>query len=250
MRFTIICRVRHPELLARMIRSAYATAVERPALLLDNDDGQPRLAKSYNLLGKQAKTDFIVFAHDDAIFLTPGWDLVLTDQFERTGVNVLGVVGVDKYCGGEMFSVGHPHCFGKYATGSEDIDSVKVFSGTSMDKILAAVDGFFLAVKADHFKSTLFDETFDGLFYYAEDFCLRSKVGLSDILMGHHKPSAFYGQYPEIKPMQLYGTYFNDKHGILPLGDYGDQRCAMVPIQNFMLLGQDDVYAAFKEKYA
>lgn len=244
----IITRIRDDELYERMVNSAKLEAFFPVSFLSEKDrDGLPHLASTYNRLGSLSDADILVFCHDDAVFMDPGWDVELADEFSETGADILGVVGTDKYIGGNIFLSGHPHCFGKYATLRPDGRNwVQIASPRQKNKRLQVVDGFFLAVRGDHFKKEGFDESFDELWFYSEDLCLRSKVCLSDILMGHWKPPRLYGKYPPaMKSQEAYSDRFYKKWEILPPKDPGDMRCAETPLEDFVRFGQDFIFEKF-----
>ena len=249
----IITRIQDDELYARMKKSAEEEAFGPVSFSSEKDkDGLPHLADTYNRLGGRSDVDFIVFCHDDAVFMEPGWNEKLIDEFKETGADILGVVGTDKYIGGNIFLSGNPNCFGKYATLRQDGKNyVQIASPSRKNKRLQVVDGLFLAVRGDHFKSVKFDESFDELWFYAEDFCLRSNVFLSDILMGHWKPPRLYGKYPDaLKPQSDYAERFYTRYGIAPPEEGAwrpKTKCAETPIEDFRRFGQDFIFEKFAQ---
>ena len=249
---SVVTRVKHPELYDRLKDSVRKNSVTEIKLAAIHDlNGDPDIARTYNSLGSAHPADIIVFAEDDVMILDDAWDIKLMEEFEATGADILGVVGVDEYKGSPMFGVGYPHCFGKYVTGDGDEpDTVKIFSRRILNKRLDVIDGFFMAVRGEFFKKNKFDEQFDGLWCYPEDLCLRGKVYLSDILLAHHKPSKYYGKYPEnLRPESDYSPAFYKKWGIEPMKKIGDMRCATTKLPNLISDGQDRIYAEFESRY-
>jgi hypothetical protein len=248
----IITRIRDSILYDRMRDSAQSLASEVLTFSGEVDTvGLPMVAETYNNFGNSSKADILVFAEDDAVFMTPDWNETIEQEFKATKADVLGVVGCDKFIGGSTFCVGHPHCFGKYVTMKDEYEVVKVFSRARTIKRLAVADAFFLAVKREAFdRGPQFDEQFDEMFFYGEDFCLNHKTYLSDILMGHHKPDRLYGVYPKaMKPIEAYEPQFYAKHGLTRPTQAGDHRCALVSVPTFYEMGQDGVFVEFKSKY-
>lgn len=221
----IICRIRYPELFNRMRESARATALGDISFSTTFDDGGPKLAQSYNLLGILARANIILFVHDDVIFLSEGWDKKIEDAM-RPGFNVVGAVGSKKYCGGMIFDSGRVYSAGKVVGNIDGRRVVKLMENRSEIEPVAVVDGMFMAIDRRHFIDTGFDEQFDGLFYYDLDFCLRSNCAVADILIAHEKPDHLRGVYPpDMRPMEAYTAIFNKKHGFGPDLQIGDQRC-------------------------
>ena len=213
MSIDIVTRVRYKDLHQRMMDSALSTfMVDAPGFKYEYDDGQPRIAKTYNRLGKSSKADILVFAHDDIEFLSPGWDSVIIEALSD-GVDVVGVVGMEKYNGGKFMGSFPEGAVGKWVTlidGKKNVKSLNPKSGP-----VRVVDGMLMAMTREHFIKILFDEQFDGLFFYDLDFCLRSRCAVVDILVGHNKPEQYYGKYPsDMNPIGDYWDRFHDKHGL------------------------------------
>lgn len=247
---SVVTRVQHPVLYQRMKMSASNHAWSEIDFLSEIDTvGLPKISETYNRLGSESKADVIVFAHDDAVFMTPGWDELLLQEFKNNDVEVLGVVGTDKYEGGRLFSAGWPHAKGKYVCHVDGRPYVKVYSKREDFVQVKAVDPFFMAVRGDHFERVKFSPELDELWFYDLDFCLRSRVGVIDLLMGHHKPPHLVGVYPPgMKPIEAYWKDFHEKHGLSNVAP-SDDRCALATMEDFLKLGQDVIVSQFENKY-
>lgn len=247
--FKIITRVRYPDLYERLKASALAKSVMPISFESEEDkDGLPHIAATYNRLGSK-KADYLIFCHDDVVFLEDAWDEKLLQEFRSTGADILGVVGRDAF---GIKSNGGKHCFGKYAGGQNDeLDSVKILSGKCQDKKVDVVDGMFMAVRWSFFKNNKFDETFDELWLYADDFCLSGKTYISNILIAHHKPDKYYGKYPKgMKPLTDYLPAMKDKWGRSDVKEMSlNEQCAIGPLSGYLELGQDRVYEWLTDKY-
>ena len=222
----LISRIKYPELYRRMQESAKATASGPTKFSTMLDDGQPRLAQSYNLLGAISDADILLFVHDDVIFLSDGWDERIKDAF-RLGFNVVGAVGSQRYGGGMIFDSGKRYSAGKVVGRVDGKRVVKLMEHRSDVEPVMVVDGMFMAVDRRHFvKVNGFDDQFDGLFYYDVDLCLRSRCCVVDVLIAHEKPDHLRGVYPpDMRPMEAYTFAFNKKHGFGHDLQIGDQRC-------------------------
>jgi hypothetical protein len=225
----LITRVRYPELYKRMLDSARKTAKGSVSAIAINDDGQPRLAESYNLMAGSCAADILVFCHDDVIFLSDGWDEKI-GRAMSLGFNLIGAVGSQEYAGGMVFDAGRQYAAGKIVGWVDGKRVVKLMQNRSEVEPVKVVDGLLMAVKADHFRSVGgFDMDFDGLFYYDTDLCLRSNCAVADFLVAHEKPRELYGKYPDgLKPIEAYRDAFNKKHGFRGDPVPGDQRCDTV----------------------
>lgn len=228
----ILTRVRHPELYRKMQESARATAKGPIMFTMAMDDGQPRVAESYNLLGVTSMADILLFVHDDVVFLSEGWDEKIKDALSL-GFDVVGVVGSKKYEGGMVFDAGREFSAGRIACLREGKRMVRIMNHLSEVEPVKVVDGVFLATTRDHFGRTGFDQQFDGLFFYDMDYCLRSNCAVVDILISHEKPAHLFGDYPkDMRPMSDYEPLFNRKHGF-GVAPIGDQRCQMVALEDY-----------------
>ena len=245
---SLITRVQYPDLHKRMMESAMNTALGEIEFLHERDaDGLPKIAQTYNHLRDLAKGDIIVYLHDDVVFMEEGWDARLTEFFASYPYDIGGVVGVDKYEGGQLVAAGHPHCFGKFVNRAGDELRVNLYGPKSEGKELKAVDGMFIATRGKHRER--FDEKLDGLFFYDLDYCLRGSVGLIDILLGHWKPADRFGKYPkDMKPEDSYKPYFYAKHGLKEV-EPGDTRALCASQEDFANVGHDKLWKLFQEKY-
>ncbi len=197
------------------------------------DDGQPKLAESYNLLAATSIADIFLFVHDDVVFLSNGWDEKIKDAMDL-GFNVVGAVGSKEYSGGMVFDAGYKHSAGKVVGIVDGQRKVKLMAHRTEIEPVKVIDGMFMAVDAAHFSRIGgFDWNFDGLFFYDLDLCLRSNCAVVDILVAHEKPEHLRGVYPaDLRPMSDYETAFNAKHRF-GLASIGDQRCESVAYEDY-----------------
>ena len=231
----IVTRIRHPELYVKMMNSARSTAKCPVMFSAAHDDGQPRLAESYNIIGSTSVADILVFAHDDIQFLSRGWDEKIKDAL-ALGFNVVGAVGSKEYNGGMVFDAGYTHSAGKVVGIQDGKRVVKLMANRCEVEPVKVVDGMFMAVDRNHFSSQKgFDWQFDGLWFYDMDFCLRSKCAVVDILLAHEKPEHLRGVYPkDLKPMSDYEPAFKAKHGFKD-APVGDQRCESMLLSDYLV---------------
>lgn len=234
MKIDIICRVKYPELFNKMKQSAKDTALGEIGFSTMLDDGQPRLAMSYNLLGSLSTADILLFVHDDIVFLSNGWDMKIKDAI-KLGFNMVGVVGTQKYDGGLIFDSGRKYGAGKVVGTWEGKRRIKLMENRTEIEPVKVIDGMFMAITRPHFLEQLFDDRFDGLFYYDVDMGLRSNCAVVDILVAHEKPDHLAGQYPPgMTPREYYMPIFNQKHGFKSDPPLGDQSCENVVYDDYI----------------
>ena len=248
---SLITRIQYKDHYERLVRSVGKTAISEIEFLSEHDkDGLPHIAATYNRLGKSAKGDILVFCHDDIEFIESCWDARLIEFFAEHDYDVAGVIGVDKYAGGLLVTLGNPHCFGKFINRAGDEMRVNIYNRRQNGTKMAAIDGMFMAVRADHFKSEKFDEQFDELYFYDIDYCLRAKTGLIDIMLAHHKMKDKWGKYPpNMRPIEDYEPAFYSKHGLRSAPPIGETRCACASQEDYAEVGHDEIFKLFEEKY-
>jgi hypothetical protein len=250
----IITRSRDPKLYDRMTKSAEEKAynLDEINFFVEHDKIQlPKLAESYNRMAKESKADILGFVQDDVEFISDDWDRIINDIFVEYKPDILSVVGSDKYEGGEWCRAGNPHMFGLVGCLKDGQTAVKIFSKKFRYHSVKVVDGFFMFMPREFVLQNPFDETFDELFYWDLDICLRAKrVGITcDVLIKHSKPPALYGVYPAaMKPREAYRDKFNEKHGFAEF-PMGDQRVACWPFDQFMKDGQTRAYQQFARDF-
>lgn len=252
MKIDLIVRSQSPMLLDRMLASAHKTANGEFGVLSEMDrEGLPKCASTYNRLISESKADILCVLHDDIEFLSKGWDRVACELFLEYKPDILGVVGSKKYNGGRIFDSGRLHGAGHYCAQVNGKPMVKVFSKRYRYQQVAVIDGMIMFMVRKFWQKNPFDESFDELFFYDIDLCLRAKrvAVTSGIFVKHSKPEELFGKYPEaMKPISDYWEQFHLKHGLSPLA-VGDQRCASVGLEDFNRLGQNTVFDEFQKRY-
>lgn len=234
MTIDILCRVRYPQLYARMCKSARATTSGGLGFIFEDDDGSPKLAESYNRMGARSKADILLFVHDDVIFIDQDWDKKLVEGFDL-GFDVLGVSGSKNYEGGTVFQSGREHAAGKYSAIVDGKRVVRLMFNDDSIEPVKVLDGMFLATTREHFRDNRFDEKLGGLFFYDLDYCLRSRRATVDILVSHEKPNDLRGKYPDdMKPQEFYEPYFLEKHSLFANYPTGDQRVDTVLLTDYV----------------
>lgn len=182
----------------------------------------------------------------------PDWDKIIERLFSKYDIDILGVVGAEKYAGGGVFNSGLGHVFGMVGTSQDNESYVKILSPYYECKMVEVVDGLIMFVDRKYWELNNFDEiNFDELFFYDVDFCLRSKKVFvtCDILVEHSKPDTLRGVYPEtMKPYEFYSDKFRDKHNFTE-SEPGDRRCLMIKTDYYNKERHNETYKSCMKKF-
>lgn len=211
---------------------------------IDNTAGQYGLCTAYNKGVEDAKGDVVVFMHEDAYFMQPEWGWILIQKFiDHPDVGLIGVAGT-QYLRADnpgWVTAGQPFIKGKIIHDVEDRFFISVYSDSSNDAEVVAVDGLFMAVRKSLFETISFDaETFDTFHFYDLDFCVQAArnhrlIVTCDIAVLHQSKGVFSEEW------EKYGRKFLEKHKmVLPLscvpGEPGPVE--EQPYQNYDLTGK------------
>jgi hypothetical protein len=243
----LMTRIRDHGLYQRMLKSANATALNPITNHFEVDEeGKPKCAETYNRLGRASKGDILCFVEDDVEFLEKDWDIHVEEIFAEYKPDILGVIGSTEYWGGKYFDAGYQYGRGMVAGNT----GVRILAPKTRYTPVKVIDGMLMFVSKDFFANEQFDETFNGLFYYDIDICLRSqKVGITSMLIKHSKPPELYGVYPEdMEPVETFTPAFETKWGVSS-GIVRNQQCCLVTMDTFKKYGQTECLARYKEKY-
>jgi len=252
----LMTRIQSKNLYTRMIHSANETCYGAILNHFEIDDvGLPKCAETYNRLGLLSASDILCFVEDDVEFISKDWDRITKDIFAEYECDILGVVGSTKYNGGGYFDAGREYSFGQVACNKSKEEPetwVRVLSEYYRYKKVQVIDGMLMFMTREAFLKEPFDEkTFDELFYYDVDRCLKSdKVAVtSDILVKHSKPPEMYGVYPPaMKTVHQYEPILLERHGLVKKPPK-DQTCCFVSLERFKKEGQTECFNGFERKY-
>lgn len=157
--------------------------VEHEILFYDNSRDNKGICEVYNHLAEQAKYDYLCFVHEDVIFNTPNWGLVIAKIFTNENAGLIGVAG-SKYKS--------KHFSGWY-TGNLKFDceyiihrdrttgeNEKVYLNSEPKKMLhevVSIDGVFICAQKAVWERTRFNESdLKGFHFYDIDFSTRASV--------------------------------------------------------------------------
>lgn len=176
----IICSV-NPAYLSQVKESIATTiGVEFELLVWDNREPQLGLCEIYNRLARDAKFPFICFMHEDIIFESPGWGLLLVSMFtEDPDAGVIGIAG-SKYKS-RMYSGWYTgitlldNYYITHRTSGVDHTMMHPEGGCAHPNEVVCIDGVLMACRKNIWEKVKFDEQLlRGFHFYDIDFSLRS----------------------------------------------------------------------------
>lgn len=201
------------------------------------------LASAYNWAARRATGALIAFSHDDVEVLSPDFGAAL--ERAAAALDVIGVAGTSRVVDAYWPRAGHPYLHGwviKPGPGSGC--TVNVYGiDAPVTGGLQALDGMFIAAKAEVLAQVPFDEaTFDGFHGYDVDFTFRAhragfRVGTSAELALIHASSGGYDT-----SWAAYNERFVAKHGALLAAPTGARSWG---IGVFKVPAKDEVLTAF-----
>ena len=146
-------------------------------LIKIENPGQFSISKAYNLGAEKAKFEYLIFVHEDVVFVTPGWGIKHMNLYKTHPE--LGIVGV----AGSMKKSSLPTGWG---TGTGEFDRIHLIqihnkkeefqsTGKSTDRfeVVRVLDGVFLSTTKEIWSNFRFDENLQGYHLYDIDFSLR-----------------------------------------------------------------------------
>lgn len=157
------------------------------------NNGDKSLAQVYNEILKEAKTDIIVFCHDDIYFDTNSWYHKLMKHFEKTDFGILGMAGTTSMPASGMWWQDRKKMVGivNHESGGKKWESKysESFNNNVCQTII--VDGLFFAVDKRKIKKN-FNEDFKGFHFYDIPFCFENhlegvKIGVITNIRITHK---------------------------------------------------------------
>jgi glycosyltransferase involved in cell wall biosynthesis len=183
------------------------------------NNGEKSLSQVYNEILSEAKTDIIVFCHDDIYFDTTGWYHKLMKHFDKSDYGIIGMAGTtDMPASGKWWEdrkkmigiVNHENGGKKWE--SKYSESLNNNIGQTI-----IVDGLFIAVDRKKIKKS-FNEEFEGFHFYDIPFCFENhlegvKIGVITNIRITHKSIGQTNEQWE-KNRQLFEKKYKDN---LPL---------------------------------
>lgn len=145
-------------------------------IVIDNSQNQYSIFEAYNLGIKKSKGDILCFIHDDILFHTKVWGVILESEFkENPNFSLIGIAGAKVKT---QFPTGWWDCETKYKVKNIiQHDKGKIqkqcfgFTNDNLHEVLV-IDGVFMALRQGH--NFLFDIDLKG--YHNYDLSLSCEV--------------------------------------------------------------------------
>lgn len=159
---------------------AETIGVEYELIIIDNNIDPKGICAIYNTGAAKAKYDILCFAHEDVLFVTQNWGIVILEHINK-GVDVIGIAGSkykSKTLSGWFTSLPNLDCCNvthKNKLGELKKDVLKLAgSNASMEKV-CCLDGVFIVTKKTVWKDIRFNEKeLKNFHVYDLDFSLRA----------------------------------------------------------------------------
>jgi glycosyl transferase family 2/tetratricopeptide repeat protein len=172
------------------------------------------LAEGYNRGVRKAHGDILVFSHDDIEIFAPDFAARLVNRLGD--LDVIGLAGTDRVCGGSWVDAGWPHVFGQVGMRAPDgiIAGTYLLRGTCAAP-MQALDGVFFACRRAVADAVPFDErTFDSWHLYDLDFTYSAfkagfRLGVGNDLLIVHDSAGSFGE-----SWLGHARRFMSKHGL------------------------------------
>ena len=157
------------------------------------------LSEGYNRGIAQARGKYLILSHDDIGILTPDFAQRLVAHLER--FDLIGIAGTTRVIGGAWFLAGHPYDYQLITSPTGQTGQYAIIvrgSGALIIPSIQAIDGVFMAMRAEIARDNQFDEiTFDHFHLYDIDFSYRAYLGgyrlavCRDIFLVHYSLGSF-----------------------------------------------------------
>ncbi len=219
---SIIISSYQPEYFAALENNiAETVGVPYEIVKIDNP-GTMGVCAAYNKGAEKAKFEYLLFLHEDVLFHTDKWAEKLIKHLQVPGTGVVGVAGSDYVpvvpCGWYVNSP--PHQFLNLIQSTKDSNTPSTLYSIQKEKYkVFALDGVFLAMKAEVYKQFKFNERITVFHGYDADISLHvakkyQNYVISNILIEHFSLGGADKNFFEANLFvrKLHGSNYQFKH--------------------------------------
>lgn len=141
------------------------------------NSGDKSLAQTYNEILSEAKTDIVVFCHDDIYFDTNSWYHKLVKHFDKSDFGIIGMAGTTYMPESGMWWEDRRKMIGIVNHESEGKKWTSKYADDLNNNIkqTVIVDGLFIAIHKKRIKHN-FIEDFKGFHFYDIPFCFENHI--------------------------------------------------------------------------
>lgn len=165
-------------------------------VVIDNSDNQYSIFTAYNEGVRRSRGDILCFMHEDVLFRSSGWGVVIRKHFEEDGkIGLIGFAGAHFLPSTPIYWDDSPFISEHDLTTRGDITEECYSMAYFKDKCIvdvAVVDGMCFFIKRNLFDKIRFDEiTYQGFHLYDMDISMQiNKAGYkvcvcNDVLVEH-----------------------------------------------------------------
>ena len=174
----ITCSIKPEQLKAFKKNIEDTIGIPFELIAFDNRVHQYGLCKVYNECARQAKYDFLCFAHEDISFQTYDWGKIIISELSKPDCGVIGFAGASH----KSLTISGWHSSAQYdrfnfiqQSPQETSPRPHYFNPTKNDfPEVIVLDGFCMFVRRNVWKKMPFDEkTFTGFHLYDLDFSMQ-----------------------------------------------------------------------------
>lgn len=162
------------------INIAQTIGVDYELIVIDNSHNAYTIFSAYNEGVRRAKGDIICFMHDDIVFHSKKWGLIVVEEYlNNPHLGLVGVIGC-QFLSNKVqpwWTLGHQLGYIMQGHYNEEGVYITFRDGHRLKKdsaIGVVVDGLWFCIRKDLFNYISFDElTFSGFHCYDIDICLQ-----------------------------------------------------------------------------
>jgi glycosyltransferase involved in cell wall biosynthesis len=177
MMLSIIVCSRDAAMCARLERNVARTiGVDHEFIRVNNETNQRGICAAYNEGMRHAKGDYFLFVHEDVLFITQDWGVLLAEDFGQREAVCVGIAGSEVLPkSNAWFRAGQPYIHGHFVMSLNQQQDLEIHNAPNIDIAEGvSLDGVFIAVQAALARELRFDdEHFPAFDFYDADFTLR-----------------------------------------------------------------------------
>lgn len=179
------------------LKQNIATSIgcEYELCVIDNSRNEYSIFTAYNEGVRRAKGDILCFMHDDILFHTDGWGVVVDELLNLHNVGVVGIEGAHFIPSVPMYWANSPFVSDYVIDNDhgriEHFFKCEYFNEAGISEVVVC-DGVFMAMKATLFNIIRFDDkNYSGFHAYDMDICMQIQqnglkcIVTNKILMEH-----------------------------------------------------------------
>ena len=201
-------------------------------IIIDNSKNQYSISEAYNEGIKRSQYPFLCFIHEDVLFHTTGWGVLLMNHFSDPSIGIIGIAGTHFLPSVATYWSTSPFIT---TTNIQNIDGKQMLAGYDdffQNKLLidaVACDGMCLFMRKNLYPKISFDEkTFSGFDFYDMDICMQVltygyKVCIcKDIIVEHFSMGNYHSKFYETQDVffDKWKNYFPISRGISMIPTY------------------------------